>query len=102
MGKNGNESIAEVTKFFLDMEPDKRPVWAVALTKKEQNKLKKTLAKYDRDGDNELNIEELVEWWACHPAHSEAYGDKGVQTLFSVDDMVTPRSPKKDGAVPRI
>jgi len=96
---SGHVSIAEITKFFLEMDPEKRPVWAVNLTKKEQNKLKKTLAKYDRDGDNELTIEELVEWWACHPAHSEAYGDKGVHTLFSVDDMVTPRSPKKEGGV---
>lgn len=42
---SGNVSIAEITKFFLEMDPEKRPVWAVNLTKKEQNKLKKTLAK---------------------------------------------------------
>jgi len=91
--RNGNVSIAEVTKFFLDLDPVKRPVWAQQLDPSQQNKLKKTLAKYDQNGDNELTLEEFVEWWHSHPGHESAYGDRGVHTLISVEDLATPRTP---------
>ena len=98
--KSGNISIAEVTRFLFETHPERRPVWLAVVDISQQNKVKKTLAKYDRDGDNELSIEEFIEWWASHPGHEAAYGERGIQTLISVDDMVTPRSPSaKSGAV---
>jgi len=91
--KNGNVSIAEVVKFFMDLEPTRRPIWAQQLDIGQQNKLKKTLAKFDRNGDNELDFEEFLEWWHSHPGHEQAYGERGVHQLASADELATPKTP---------
>ena len=83
----------QVSKFFMELEASRRPIWAQQLDPSQQNKMKKTLAKYDHNGDNELTIEEFIEWWSAHPGHEHAYGEGGVHTLISADEMSTPRTP---------
>jgi len=91
--RSGNVSIAEATRFLMELDPDKRPVWIEELSLTQQNKLKKTLAAYDKNADNELSIDEFHAWWYSHPGHKQAYGERGVHTLTM--ETGTPRSPAR-------
>jgi len=91
--RSGNVTIAEIVRFIMELEPEKRPVWAKEVSLTQQNRLKKTLATHDKNSDNELSISEFHAWWYSHPGHEQAYGDRGVHTLTV--EAETPRSPAR-------